>query len=548
MGDMTPAALTRTGIVGRTIDAAMRGFRAPASRPTPGAAYMRNEQMPMFFRWHPALRDSSDDVKAAWRLATARSIDVIQNNGFLAGAIEQSCGSVVGLGLRLNAKPNAVALGWTQEQANAWSRHVEMRFSLWTENARACDAGGRFTFGQILAQAYRHWMATGEILATLPWIRKAGTQFGTKIKLLPAWRLSTDSELPDLCSGVRLDAVGGPRAYRLKFKNGYGGEDQIEVAAEDAYGRPLVVHIFDGEPDQVRGISPFTSVLKVTRQFDQLADATLTTTLIQTIFAAMFKSAAPTEEVLEAMKSTAEQTDPGIAGMLSAKADWYKQTDINLGQHGKILHGFPGDELQFFRTEHPNASYEPFAKFLLRECSRAAAMTYEEFTGDYKGATFTSNKMGTTVIWPRVLYRRRHIVAPLAQRAYEAWLEEDIESGGTPYPGGVPAFLAQREAACQAFWLGPTKPQADDEKSAKAAKIKQEIGLPDAVVFEEYGIDPDDAYEQAKREQDRREELGLKPRIAAPVAAPGAGAGREEEDSADEESEQGDEVSEREEA
>jgi capsid protein len=69
----------------------------------------------------------------------------------------------------------------------------------------------------------------------------------------------------------------------------------------DSAGRPIVVHIFDGEPDQVRGITPFVSILKVARQFDQLADATLTAALIQTIFAAMFKSNSGGEDALDAM-------------------------------------------------------------------------------------------------------------------------------------------------------------------------------------------------------------------------------------------------------
>jgi phage terminase large subunit GpA-like protein len=36
----------------------------PSSRPAPVAAYMRGEQLPLFFRWNPALRVASDDVRA----------------------------------------------------------------------------------------------------------------------------------------------------------------------------------------------------------------------------------------------------------------------------------------------------------------------------------------------------------------------------------------------------------------------------------------------------------------------------------------------------
>jgi lambda family phage portal protein len=501
----TPAAQTMTA-PGR--DWALRG----------GSGYMRGEQMPLFFHWHPALREANDDVRAAWRLATARTVNTLQNSGWFAGAAEQSAAHVVGNGLELHAKPNALALGWTQAQANEWARLVESRFSVWAGDARACDAGARFNFGQLLWQAYKHWMATGEILATFPWIERLGSEWRTKLRVLPAWRMSLRSMLPLLINGVRLSGVDSwsPQSYLLWRLTSYGVREEVEVSANDGAGRPVVAHIFDGDPDQVRGISPWTPVLKVTRQFDQLADATLTAALIQAVFAAMFTSDAPSEDVLEGLQGRGEQH---FADLLDAKVGWYRRADLNLGVAGKILHGFPGDDFKFFRSEHPNATYEPFARFLLREISRVAALTYPEFTGDYSGETFSSAKMGTTAIWPRMLYRRKHIVAPLAQRAYEAWLEEDIDAGRTPFPGGVEAFLANRAAATQAHWRGPAKPQADDLKTANALLKLQELGVPDTILFGELGGDVDDWYELRKREQDRREELELKERAAAVAAS-----------------------------
>ena len=491
------------------------------------SGYMRGEQMPLFFHWHPALREANDDVRAAWRLATARTVNAIQNSGWLAGSAEQSAAHVVGAeGLELHAKPNAVMLKWSQADANDWARRVEARWSGYAGDKRAVDAGARFDLAQLCWQAYKHWMATGEILATLPWVPREGALWNTKLRVLPAWRLSLRSTPPFLINGVRLaeEDSWSPRSYLLWRLVKWGAREETELPAFDGYGRPLVTHIFDGEPDQVRGISPWTPTLKVTRQFDQLADATLTAALIQAVFAAMFTSPGPAEDVLEGLKSEAEQKS--FSNLIMEKIDWYRHADLNLGVAGKILHGFPGDELEFKRSEHPNDNYEAFATFLLREISRVAALTYSEFTGDYTSETFSSAKMSTTANWPRILYRRKHLVAPLCQRVYEAWLEEDIETGGTPFPGGIEAFLAQRAAASQATWRGPPKPQPDDLKAAKALQALQELGVPDTVLFGELGLDVDDCYELRKREQDRREALGLKertPAVADPrVTPPGA--------------------------
>lgn len=482
------------------------------SRPAPQSAFMRGDvHSPLLFRWHPALRETSDDVRQAWRLATARTVDQFQNSGWLSGAVNASTSHVVGPeGLRLALKPNAKALGWTQDEANIWARKIEARFSVYAEDRRSADAGGRYWFGQLLAQAYRHWMATGEILATLPLISRPGSPWRTKLRLLPAWRMSDRTVGWDLRQGVRLDAFSAPLSYILKVKTQYGGEVEQEFPANDGFGRPIVIHLFDGEPDQVRGITPFVSVLKVARQFDQLADATLTAALIQTIFAAMFKSGSPGEDVLDALQSDSEQHAKFMMYQ-TERARWYEKTDLDLSVHGKIIHGFPGDELEFKGSEHPNATYQPFATFLLREMSRAAAITHEEFSGDWAGATFSSSKMGVSTNWPQIMYRRRNIVGPLAQDVLEAFIEEEIENGDAPFPDGIDGFLANRKAACQAFWHGPSMPQADELKTAMAAQIQCEIGLPKSIAYRPYGIDPDDAADERAREMEYEEDLDLEP-------------------------------------
>lgn len=491
-----------------------RALVAPSApiAPSPGvsAAYMRGGELPLFFRWQPALRDSNDDVRAAWRLAASRAVDAIQNSGWLAGAVDQSTASVVGSGLRLNAKPDAESLGMSDGEANRWAERVEARFAMWASSPRSCDAGARFTFGQLQGQAYRHYLATGEVLGSLPWITRPGGGWGTKLRLLPAWRLSTETRPPHLVNGVELDDDGAPRAYRIKVRDANGSERDETFAAVDAYGRPLILHIFEGEPGQVRGISPLAPVLKVVRQFDQLADATLSAALIQAIFAAMFQSPAPNEEVIAGLQSEDEQQDASaLESMVTGKKAWYRNTDLDVGVTGKIIHGYPGDELKFFRSEHPNSTYADFAKFLLREISRVLAITYEDFSGDYAGATFSSARMGTASVWPRVVRRRAGVCVPLCQAIYEAWLEEEIERGSTEFPGGLAGFLDNRAAAARALWRGPTKPQADELKAANAAKVWRDNGMSDAVVYEELGLDVDAVYEQRRRERDRRRELDL---------------------------------------
>jgi lambda family phage portal protein len=268
-----------------------------------------------------------------------------------------------------------------------------------------------------------------------------------------------------------------------------------------------VVHLFDGEPDQVRGITPFISILKVGRQFDQLADATLTASIIQAIFAAVFRSAAKPEEVMAALQTNGEQD---FKSLITSKAEWYDKADISLGTNGKIAHLFPGDELEFLRSEHPNSTYEAFTKVLMREMSRPCAISYGAFSGDNSGDTYSSIRMTTADNWPKVIYRRKHLPGRLHQQAYEAWTEEAIEKNLLPFPGGVAAFMAQKDAACRADWRGPPKPQADDTKAAAAHETWSKLGvMTDEAICADLGTDVDDVYEGRARERNRRQELGL---------------------------------------
>jgi capsid protein len=238
---------------------------------------------------------------------------------------------------------------------------------------------------------------------------------------------------------------------------------------------------------------------------------------VQAIFAATFKSSASPEDVLDALRTDGEQQGKEFEKLLTDKAGWYDKTDLNLGVNGKIAHLFPGDELQFLRSEHPNSTYESFGKFLLRECTTVCALTSEDFSGDYTAATYSSIRMSTALNWPRVNYRRKHVAGRFMQIAYEAWLEEDIEKGGTPLPGGVEAFLKYKDSICRCDWRGPPKPQADDLKTAKAHETWKAMGvMSDESICSDNGEDVDDVYEQLAREKKRRKALGLEEPIIKP--------------------------------
>ncbi len=498
----------------------LRGLVAAPSKQAapeaPRAEFMRGGRGVVFTGWRPALREPSDEVGVAWDAAAARAIDTIQNSGWIAGAIDQAVANTVGNGLRLKCAPESEQLGMTDDQAQEWSRLVEQRFGLWANDKVECDIEGRRTLGQMQAAILRSYFATGEAFAEFPW--KKRRSYGTKVRLVPSHRipLATDT-LRRITHGVRMDRDGFPTGYLAKRKDELLGDVEWLVPAFDPMWRPRVVHCFDGLPGQIRGITPLVPALRVARQFDQLADATLTASIIQTVFAATITSDVPTEEQLAGLITPQEQAQLARQGQsawdgwFDAQSGWYDNATINVGINGRIAHLFPGQKMEFHSAHHPSTEYKDFSLHLLREIARCLGLTYESATGDYEGATYSSVRMATGEIFAITLYRRAFIVAPFCQAAYEAWLEEEIEAGTIPFPGGIEAFYANRTAACRAFWRGTPKPQADDGKTANAHKVWRDMGvMTDEMIANDLGVDIEDVYVQREREAAMRKRYGLK--------------------------------------
>ena len=487
------------------------------ARPSVGAAYMRGDRSVVMAGWTPALRDAQDDVNEAWDRAAARATDAIHNSGWLSGAIDQCVANTVGTGLRLKAMPENSLFGMNDAEARKWARQVEIRWGLYAGSAQECDIRGQHNLGKLQGQAFRSWLATGEILAEFPARKRPWNTYETKVRLLPPHRLCRRTDTSRrMISGVYTDPDGMPIGYRAQRKDPLLGMVEYDVAARDRLGRARVAHIFNGAPETYRGIGPLTPALQVARQFDQLADATLTASILQAVFAASIEGDEPTEDVLQSLLTPQEQAAlmrDGVSpfsAFMEMSGAYYDSAPINLGVNGRVAHLFPGQKLEFHRSQGPGPDYEAFVKVLLREIARCLGLLYESYSGDYSASTYASLNAATAEIHEITKTRREHVVAPFCQAVYEAWLDEEVATGKTPFPGGYEAFLANRAAACRADWRGPPRPQGDDLKLAKAHQVWSQMGvMSDAMIAADLGADIEDVYAQRALEMELRQQYKL---------------------------------------
>jgi lambda family phage portal protein len=380
---------------------------------------------------------------------------------------------------------------------------------------------------EMLDAVVRTYLAYGEAFGVLDYLtirerRPYGLLTGTKVRLVAPHRLPRITrEFEGLEGGIFQDARGRALAYRFRTRESGLDMDQ-DIKASD------VIHVMDRglNPSSSRGISVIAPALKVLAQYDQLADATLATALMQTIFAATIKSPAPSEEAFQAIQTLRDIDPPvgyegdwakhvgGIAEDLidvwGVRLDALKEKGISMSDPARINHLGPDEVFEMHTASTPGSQYLPFSQNLQREMARCLGITFESFSMDHSDANYSSVRMAVSTMWPITIRRRERIAAPFAQALYENWLEEGIAEARIPLKGGYQAFLANKQKVVWAEWRGPEMPTADPYKDALADKLKLETGATTLQrIYAAKGQDWEEELEQAGKEVARLGDLKI---------------------------------------
>lgn len=474
------------GVSLKFVDKLLGRKAGSAVKSAPRAQYLRDNGTGTLQMRRAVTRDGWVNVREAAEKSSALAWDFIQNSGWIAGAADQIITDTIGDELKLSAKPDLSRLGYDDKERAEFIRIVEAAWARYAWSPQEFDYAGKATLAEQLDGVVRYYLAGGEafgIINYMPADQRAryGITNGTKVSLVAPHRLKREElEYARLHQGIFHDENKRAIAYRFV---GYdqGVDFDVDVPA---WAGPLrrVVHAIDrgDNPDSPRGISVLAPILKVVSQYDQLADATLTTALLQTAFAATIHSPEASTEAFEAIQQLGEE-EPDLAddlfGVWENRLSSLKENGISLSEHGRINHLGPGEEFEMHTASTPGDNYLPFSKNLQREMARRLGITFESLAMDHSNANYSSVRMAMSSIWPIVTRRRERVVAPYCQAVYEAWLDEQIGTGRIPFKGGYRAFAANRERVVNADWPGPAQPTADDYKAVMAAKLRVEMGL-----------------------------------------------------------------------
>lgn len=476
------------------------------------------------FNWTPPIISPDQQINPVKEMADARSRDSVQNDGYALGAVYTHRDSIVGAQYRLNAQPNHVVLGADEVWAEEFQTVVENRFNLIADSAEAwLDASGLNTLTALVRLAVGGFLITGEVLATVEWLRGYGRPCKTAIQMVSPSRLSNpDFRMDDkyLRRGVEQDLFGRPLAYwiRTSHPSEYYDFDLPKwrrVPAKLPWGRRQVIHIIEQlQPGQTRGISDMVSVLKQMRMTSRFQDVTLQNAVVNASYAAAIESELPSEMVYSAMG--AGQNGPMdfirqyMTGLLN-----YVNSGNNIAIDGaKMPHLFPGTKLKMQPMGTPGGVGTEFEESLLRHIASSLGLSYEQFSRDYSKTNYSSARASMSETWKYMQSRKKTVADRLATHIYTLWLEEEINAGNIPLPSGKgkesfydPVF---REAYCNCTWIGASRGQIDELKETQAAVMRIRAGLSTyELEANRLGLDWRVLFEQRAREDRLIEKYGL---------------------------------------
>ena len=213
-----------------------------------------------------------------------RSQEIFETNLYGRGIIKRLVTNEVHTGLSLEADPNALLLGRTEDELSAWSDRVEALWGTWADTPEVCDFERRddMTHGEMTAAARREALVGGDVLIVTR--THAKTKLPT-IQLIGGHLIQTPFPIPTgkrIEMGVELDPAGRHVAYYVRDERSL---TFTRITAKTRSGRrsAWLMYGVDRRVGQVRGTPLLGIVLQSLNEIDKYRDSTQRKAVINSI-------------------------------------------------------------------------------------------------------------------------------------------------------------------------------------------------------------------------------------------------------------------------
>lgn len=471
--------------------------------PTPNEVAMRGayEGAAGFSRemamWHPPLQSADMDILPEKALSDARVRDSLRNDAYVHNGATIQKDNIVGEMFLLNSKPHHKVLGLDEVWAEEFQEEVEAKFTLYAESIRNFpDAARKLTLTGLTRLAVGVHAATGEVLASVEWMRSGYRPFSTALQMIDVDRLGNpngEMDTPTLRGGVQLDRFGAPLGYWIRESHPTDWTDpdgyrwrfipatRGQVTGNPGWDRPQMIHIIDQwRPAQSRGISAMVTALKEMRMTKKFRDVVLQSAVLQATYAASIESDLPSEVAL----AQAGGNDNAVINYSQAylgQVAKYIGGSRNIHIDGvKVPVFYPGTKMKLQNAATPGGVGSEFESSLLRYIAAILGVSYEQLSKDYSKANYSNLRAAIADTDRRMRVQKRNVADRFASTFYRLWLEEALNRGEiTAMPRNAPNWYdgLNQEAYSACEWIGASMGQIDELKETQAAVLRVNNGL-----------------------------------------------------------------------
>lgn len=455
-------------------------------------------------RWMPTAGSPNSDIIRDLPQLRSRSRDQMRNAPIAVGAMETTIGHVVGTGLAMVPAIDAVFLGLSQEQADAWRAETRRRWEQWCCSVD-CDAARQLNFYGLQELAFRSTLESGDAFVVTPRLERAGRGAQLALQLLEADRVSNPDRKPNtatLVDGIEVDGDTG-EALACHVSRFHPGDSQMgtntwrRIALRGESGRRNVLHLFKPlRPGQVRGVPWISPILEPLKQLQRFTDAELKAAVDSAIFSVFVKMDP------DAFQDLFDEDAQGA--IVESASQWSGEMES-----GKAVNLLPGEEIQSPAPGRPNPAFDPFVQAILRQIGVALQLPYEVLTMHYQ-SSYSAARAALLMAWKFFRARRDWLATYMCQPVYELWLSEQVAEGQI----GAPGFFASpitRAAWCGAAWIGDGPGSIDPQKEVTAAQKRVDMGIStlaaESILHD--GVDWESKHAQRMREVTARRDGGL---------------------------------------
>lgn len=463
-----------------------------------------------------AARAKSVDADTLKKLPGLRggSRDLAMNTPVAIGALRRVVTNAIGWGLTLQANIDREVLGLDNEAAEAFERTVERHWRYWSYSQEA-DVQRTLNFQTMQGVALFNMLLSGDCFVLMPYIKRTGSPYRLKLKLLEADYICNPTDKPETTSfaaGIEYDDLGAPVAYHVKkVEKGSPLEVPLKYTHErvEAFGkksgRRNALHLMISERiGQRRGLPFLAPVIERLKQLSRLSEAELAAAVVASYFAVFVKGPSPlTDAVLPG-----EQVAPAAEGATKSSVELGPGLVIELGD------GQSGIEVA--DPKRPNGAFDPFFTAMMKEIGSSLGITFEVLMQHFS-SSYSAARAAMLEAWKKFHDFRHFMIEYMNDPVYEAFLDDLVSSGMVKAPGYFDDWET-RQAWLGCRWTGRGQGQINPLDETKAALMR--VGGLMSSYEDEVAAYSGERWEAVVTQRGREEKLKKKHGVTAEDLAP----------------------------